>query len=84
MERAIRIGLDSTKIVLTKACQEWFVKKYPQGMIYEYVVTEPFDLKAMGMDFVEITDTMGIPYRMPLRFGVDSSFKMYNEDKKGE
>ncbi len=84
MERAIRIGLESTKIVLTKACQEWFVKAYPPGIIYEYELTGYFNLKSMGKDFVDVTDTMGIPYRMPLRFGVDSSFKMYNEDKKGQ
>ena len=60
------------------------MKAYPPGIIYEYVVSEPFNLKSMGTDFVEVTDTMGIPYRMPLRFGVDSSFKMYEKDKKRE
>ncbi len=77
MGRAIRVGLDSTKIGLSKACQEWFVKKYPPGKIYEYVITEPFDLKSMGTDFVEITFPLGISYRIPIHFGVEPSFKMY-------
>ncbi len=80
MGRGVRVGLESTKIGLSEACQEWFLKAYPQGIIYEYVVTEPFDLKAMGTDFVEITCPLGIPYRIPLNFGVEPSFKMYDEN----
>ena len=82
--RAVRIGLESTKIVLTKACQEWFVKAYPPGIIYEYVISEPFNLKSMGMDFVDILCPLSIPYRIPLNFDGEISFKMYEEDKKGE
>ena len=53
------------------------MKAYPQGIIYEYVVTEPFDLKAMGTDFVEILCPLSIPYRIPLYFDGEVSFKMY-------
>ena len=81
---AIRIGLDSTKIVLTKACQDWFSKAYPEGIIYEYVVTGTFDLKAMGTDFVDILCPLGIPYRMPLNFDGEVSFQIYKVDEDNE
>ncbi len=84
MGRAIRIGLESTKIVLSKACQEWFVKAYPQGIIYEYVITEPFDLNAMGEGFVEIFCPIGVPYRIPREFDGEVSFQMYNASTEAE
>ena len=84
MERAIRIGLESTKIGLSEACQEWFVKAYPQGIIYEYVVTEPFDLKSMGKDFVDILCPLCIPYRIPLNFDGEVSFQMYDTSTETE
>ena len=79
--RAVRIGLESTKIVLSKACQEWFVKRYPPEMIYEYELTGVFNLKSMGKDFVEITDQKGTPYRIPLTFDGEVSFRMFEADK---
>lgn len=73
--------MDSTKIVLSKACQDWFSKAYPEGIIYEYVVTDTFDLKSMGTDFVDIICPMGIPYRIPLNFDGEVSFRMFEADK---
>ena len=72
----IRVGLDSTKIVLTEACQEWFKSAYPPSVVYEYVVTEPFILKSMGAEFAEITCPLGIPYRIPLYIDGNITFKM--------
>ncbi len=72
----IRIGLESTKVLLTEVGQEWFLKAYPQGMVYEYDENDPFDLKAMGTDFVDITCPFGIPYRLPTYIDGEITFKM--------
>ena len=76
MRKRIRVGLDSTKIVLTEVVKEWFLKAYPKGIVYEYDENEPFDLKSMGSDFVDVTCPLGIPYRVPLYIDGEITFKM--------
>ena len=80
----IRVGLDSTKILLTEVGQEWFLRAYPPGIVYEYSVNESFDLKSMGADFVEVTCPMGIPYRLPSYIDQEITFKMAPQTCAGD
>jgi len=72
----IRVGLESTKVLLTDVGKRWFVETYPKGIVYEYDENETFDLKSMGADFVEIICPMGIPYRLPTEIDEEITFKM--------
>lgn len=76
MVSSIRIGLGSTKIVLTEVGKEWFLKAYPPSIVYEYDMNEPFDLKSMGQGFVDILCPLGIPYRIPCYIDEEITFKM--------
>ena len=67
-----------------RARQEWFWKAYPQGIVYEQDEDEPFDLKAMGADFVEVTYIMGIPYRLPKYIDGEITYKMVEKDEADE
>ncbi len=60
---SIRVGLKSTKIVLTEIGKKWFTEHYPKGIVYEYDEDKPFELKSMGADFVEVICPLHIPYR---------------------
>ena len=76
LRQRIRVGLDSTKIVLMEVVKEWFLKTYPKGSVYEYDENEPFDLKSMDPDFVSVICPLGIPYRIPLYIDGKITFKM--------
>jgi len=76
----IRVGLDSTKIILTEVGKKWFLKAYPKGIVYEYDENMPFDIKAMGADFVEVTCPLGIPYRLPCYIDDKITFNMAPPD----
>ncbi len=78
----IRVGLESTKIVLTEVGKKWFTETYPQGVVYEYDPDGTFDLKSMGADFVEVICPMGIPYRFPVYVEGEIAFNM--ADKEAE
>jgi len=78
----IRVGLKSTKVLLTEVGREWFLKAYPKGVVYEYDEAEPFDLKAMGADFVEVLCPLSIPYRLPTYIEGETTFNM--ADKEAE
>lgn len=78
----IKVGLKSTKVLLTKVGQEWFLKAYPQGIVYEYNENEPFDLKAMGSDFVDVICPLSIPYRLPAYIDEKITFKMADQGRK--
>jgi len=80
----IRVGLKSTKVLLTEVGQEWFLKNYPQGIVYEYDENEPFDLKSMGADFVDVTCPLGIPYRLPTYIDGEITFKMADQETEVE
>ncbi len=80
----IRVGLKSTKVLLTEVGQEWFLKAYPQGIVYEYDENEPFDLKAMGADFVDVTCLLGIPYRLPAYIDGKITFRMADQETEVE
>ena len=78
----IRVGLKSTKVLLTEVGREWFLKAYPKGVVYEYDEDEPFDLKAMGDDFVDVLCPLSIPYRFPIYIEGEITFNM--ADKEAE
>jgi len=72
----IRLGLESTKILLTDIGKNWFVEAYPKGAVHEYDEGGSFDLKSMGVSFVEVTCPLGIPYRHPTDIDGEITFKM--------
>jgi len=72
----IRVGLESTKIVLTNVGKEWFVEAYPKGVVYEYDEDKSFELKSMGVDFVDVVCPLGIPYRFPVYVDDEITFHM--------
>jgi len=80
----IRVGLKSTEGFLTEVGQEWFLKAYPQGIVYEYDENEPFDLKSMGADFVDVTCPLGIPYRLPTYIDGEITFRMADQETEVE
>lgn len=80
----IRVGLKSTEVFLTEVGKEWFLKAYPQGIVYEYDENEPFDLKAMGADFVDVTCQLGIPYRLPTYIDGEITFRMADQETEVE
>jgi len=75
----IRVGLESTKVLLTDVGQKWFTEHYPKGIVYEYDEEKPFDIRSMGADFVEVTCPLGIPYRFPIQIEGDITFNMAKE-----
>ena len=79
---SIRLGLKSTKVLLTDVGKKWFTEHYPQGIVYEYDENKPFELKSMGADFAEVLCPMGIPYRLPAYVDGEITFNM--ADKKAE
>ena len=79
----IRVGLNSTKIVLTEVGKKWFTEHYPQGIIYEYDPDGTFDLKSMGADVVEVICPMGIPYRFPVYVDGEITFHMADKEAEG-
>jgi len=80
MSSRIRVGLKSTKIVLTEVGKKWFTEHYPQGVVYEYDPDGTFDLKSMGADFVEVTCPMGIPYRLPTYIKGEMTWEMADKE----
>jgi len=79
----IRVGLESTKVLLTDVGKKWFIDAYPKGIIYEYDENEPFDLKSMGADFAEVFCPLGIPYRFPLYVDGEITFNMADMEAEG-
>jgi len=77
---SFRVGLKSTKVLLTKVGKEWFLKAYPQGIVYEYDVDKPFELKSMGADFVEVVCPLHIPYRFPIYIDGEITFNMADKE----
>ena len=79
---SIRLGLKSIKVLLTDVGKKWFTEAYPKGIVYEYDEDEPFDLKSMGADFVEVICPLHIPYRFPIYVAGEITFNM--ADKNAE
>lgn len=86
----IRVGLDSTRVLLTEVGRKWVLKNYPKGLIWEYDENKPWDLKSMGnflsdgtirVEFVELL-YLGVPYRFPIYVDGEITFKMMNEAVK--
>ena len=78
----IRVGLKSTKVLLTEVGKKWFTEHYPQGIVYEYDPDGTFELKSMGATFVEVLCPMGIPYR--IRTYIDGVMTWQMADKEAE
>lgn len=76
----IRVGLNSTKVLLTEVGKKWFTEHYPQGIVWEYDPDKPFDLRSMGANFVEVTCPMGIPYRFPVYIDGEITFHMAGQE----
>ena len=76
----IRVGLESTKVLLTDVGKKWFTENYPQGIVYEYDPDKPFDIKSMGAHFVEVICPMGIPYRFPIYVDGEITFNMADQE----
>ncbi|NVM23861.1 MAG: hypothetical protein HWN68_19035, partial [Desulfobacterales bacterium] len=60
-----RVGLETTKIILTEVGKKWFAENYPQGFVYEYDMDGEFTLKSMyvieGQAVPEVVCPLGIP-----------------------
>ncbi len=80
---SIRLGLNSTKVLLTNVGKKWFTEAYPKGIVFEYDEDEPFDLKAMGADFVDVLCPLGIPYRLPIYIEGEITFNMADKEAEG-
>ncbi|MBA7697052.1 hypothetical protein ES703_105710 [subsurface metagenome] len=76
----IKVGLESTQVVLTDVGRTWFSKAYPQGIIYEYDAHGRFRLDAMivieGRAVAQIICPLGIPYRIPANIEGQTTFIM--------
>ncbi|GAH69546.1 unnamed protein product [marine sediment metagenome] len=77
---SIKVGLESTKVVLTDIGKKWFTDAYPQGIIYEYDEDGTFRLDAMMVvdrqAIAQIICPLGIPYRIPANIDGQTTFKM--------
>jgi len=81
---SIKVGLDSTKILLTEVGKQWFLEAYPQGIIYEYDEDGIFRLDAMMVTgnqvIAQIICPMGIPYTIPSELDGQTTFKMADQN----
>lgn len=77
-----RVGLISTKVLLTDVSKKWFIAVYPKDLVYEYDEDKPFDLMSMGEDFVDVTCLLGIPYRVPLYVNGEITFQMADQEEE--
>jgi len=81
----IRVGLESTKILLTEVGKKWFTWAYPKDIMnvtaYEYDEDKPFDLRSMGTNFVEITPPLGGIFMLPIHIKGEITFKMADKEE---
>ena len=84
---SIRLGLESTKVLLTDVGKKWFTEAYPKGIVYEYEEDGTFTLDAMfvieDQAVAQILCPMGIPYRMPADIDGQTTFKMADKEVGG-
>lgn len=82
---SIKVGLDSTRILLTEEGKKWFTEHYPQGIVYEYDENGTFRLDAMMVVdrqvIAQIICPMGIPYRIPANIDGMTTFKMTDREE---
>ncbi len=78
---AIKVGLDSTKVLLTDVGKKRFLELYSKSTVCEYDEDKPFDLMSLGEDFVEVTYLMGIPYRVPIYVNGKITFQMAEQEE---
>lgn len=76
---AIRVGLDSVKVLLTDVGKNWFLKAYPEFIIYK---DKAFDLMSLGEEFMDVTCLMGIPYRFPIYIDGKITFQMADQEEE--
>ena len=79
---AIKVGLDSVKVLLTDVGKNWFLKFYPKDIIYEYDEDKPFDLMSLGEEFMDVTCLLGIPYRFPIYIDGKITFQMADQEEE--
>jgi len=83
----IRVGLKSTKVLLTEVGKKWFTWAYPRDIMnvtaYEYDEDKPFDLRSMGTNFVEITPPPGGLYILPIHIKGEITFNMADKEVEG-
>jgi len=76
----IKMGLESTRILLTEVGRKWFTEHYPKGIVYEYDEDGIFRLDAMYVvdrqAIAQILCPMGIPYRIPGDIGGHTTFRV--------
>jgi len=77
---SIRVGLESTRIILTEVGKEWFKEHYPKGIVYEYDENGEFTLDSMIVvekkAIAQIICPLGIPYRIPADIDAQTTFRM--------
>ncbi|MBA7620101.1 hypothetical protein ES703_27445 [subsurface metagenome] len=81
----IRVGLESTKVLLTDVGKEWFTDAYPKGVVYEYDESGEFRLDSMivveKQAIAQIICPLGIPYRIPANIDGQTTFKMADQEE---
>jgi len=81
----IRVGLETTKIILTEVGKKWFTEHYPKGIVYEYDENGEFTLDSMmvvaSKAIPQIICPLGIPYRLPADIDGQTTFRMADQEK---
>jgi len=82
---SIRVGLESTKVILTEVGKEWFKEHYPQGLVYEYDENGEFTLDSMMVVakkvIPQIICPLGIPYSIPTDIDGQTTLRMADQDE---
>ncbi len=81
---SIRLGLETTKIILTEVGKKWFAEHYPKGIVYEYDENGEFRLNSMivvdEQAIAEIICPLGISYRILANIDGQTSFRMADRE----
>ncbi len=84
----IRVGLKSTKVLLTDVGKKWFTEAYPKGIVYEYDEDGTFTLDSMYVvdrqAIAQILCPMGIPYRILGDIDGQTTFRMVDRKEAEE
>jgi len=82
---SIRLGLESTKVLLTDVGRKWFTEAYPKGIVYEYDEDGIFRLDAMIVVkkkvIAQIICPLGIPYGIPADIDGQTTFRMAKQEE---
>lgn len=82
---SIKVGLESTTIILTEAGKNWFTEHYPKGVVFEYDENGKFRLDSWivkeKQSIVQIICPLGIPYRLPTDIDGQITFRMTDQEE---